>query len=100
MNDVPAYKDRPNGQMAPGDPNAKNNLTIHWDAEAQGVSLSCSAGDFKNWLFVIAVLDMAKAAAEQSHKMQIAQQMQAMQMQAMQDQQIARQMAKKPLLRG
>lgn len=56
-------------------------LALVWDAEAQRVRLQFDPADFRTWEFVIALLEMAKQAAEMNLRMAHAQAMQQAQAQ-------------------
>ena len=53
-------------------------LTVEWNAEAQAVALDFDPAELKTWDFVIAVLKMAIAKAEDSRKMAMMAEMQQM----------------------
>ena len=54
-------------------------LSITWNADEQTVGLKFQPSEFRNWQFVLAVLEMAKQAAEMNLRMAHAQAMQAAQ---------------------
>lgn len=89
MNEVPSYKPRANGHMAPGDPQAKNVILVRWDEATQSVQLKFEPSEFKTWAFVEAVLAMAKDAAQMHGRMQQMQQMQLAAAQQAADQRLA-----------
>ena len=76
----------PNGQQQ------KRLPTIHvgWDADAQQVTLQFVPDEFKQWEFLIAVLEMAKMKAEMAYKAFQMQQIQAAQQAAMQEEAVRR----------
>ena len=43
-------------------------LEITWDASTYDICLNFKEEDFKNWEFVIAILEMAKIRADQTRK--------------------------------
>ena len=100
MNDVPKYKDRPNGQKAAGDPAFKNLIAIQWDPDTQEVMLDFKPAEFKTWDFVLAVLEMAKTYAEQRRKEAVMVAMQKAAMQAQANREIALAAAHPAILRG
>lgn len=100
MNDVPSYKERPNGQQAPGDPALKNILKVHWDPQAQAATLEFDPTVFRSWEFVEAVLAMAGKFAEQRKREAYMAALQRQAMEAQTNQVIAQKVSKGGILRG
>lgn len=66
-------------------------LSVGWNAEAQGVALHFDPKQFRSWEFVVGVLQMALAKAEQAQRLQHAQQMQRAVMEQAQNQALRQQ---------
>lgn len=95
--EMPSYKRRASGELAPGDPIAKQikalqalpSVLVTWDADKQIPRVIFDPADFKTWNMVVMVLKAALSEAEfnlQTARMQGLQQ--AMQ-QASVEQQVA-----------
>ena len=72
----------------------KPAIELQWHPNEQGVAVSLDKDQVKNWTFALAILEMAKSAAE---KMIRQEQMMAMQ-RAVADQEATRHLAKKVLM--
>lgn len=66
-------------------------LTIEFDNESQTANVAFSRDEFKNWDFVIAVLDMAKARCETEKRLRAVQAMQHAEQAARENRAVAKQ---------
>ncbi len=79
-----------NGDPTPG---ALPAIHVGWDGVNQGVQLGFDKTQFRSWDFIICVLEMAKAQAEDRRRIGLAQQAQMQMMQAAQDQELRRRLS-------